>query len=184
MPPAYPSRSRTARKDAGIETRPLASILFVNVETKRSIPRFRTSPSTRTSQRAPQRFARGTQRFEPTPEPVGPWRSLWSGPSLQTGASPRTSLPGAVGHLWDAMEFYGRQWFINDFPWVKADQRRRSAHRQRKRPGGAGPFLAIATWSGAKPPGLFLEGRRGLIVVGGGRRRTAGRRSFVRRRAR
>lgn len=44
MPPAYPSRSRTARKEAGIETRPLASILFVNVETKRSIPRFEPRP--------------------------------------------------------------------------------------------------------------------------------------------
>ena len=36
-------RSSTARKGAGIETRPLASSLFVNVETKRSISRC--SPS-------------------------------------------------------------------------------------------------------------------------------------------
>ena len=36
--PEYASRTRTARKVAGMETRPLASILFVNVETKRSIP--------------------------------------------------------------------------------------------------------------------------------------------------
>ena len=48
MPPAYPSRSSTALKGAGIETRPLASILFVNVETKRSIPRIRTSSTTPT----------------------------------------------------------------------------------------------------------------------------------------
>src|SRR6185436_20216563 len=32
------------RKGAGTETRPLASILFVNVETKRSIPRFEPCP--------------------------------------------------------------------------------------------------------------------------------------------
>ena len=37
-----------------------------------------------------------------------------SGPSLQTGASPR-SLPDAVGLIWNTMGFHGRQWIVKDF---------------------------------------------------------------------
>ena len=39
-------------------------------------------------------------------------RSIWA--LIQTGALPQT-LPGADGHIWDAMEFDGRQRIVKDF---------------------------------------------------------------------
>ncbi len=51
-----------------------------------------------------------------------PWRSRVPWPSLMVRALPRP-LPGADGHIWDHMEFYGCQWFLKQFTRAKAGYR-------------------------------------------------------------
>lgn len=76
-------------------------------------------------------------------------------------------LPGADGHLWDCMEFYGRQWNINDisgfrvgYPQVRAAVARNGVFGPVTRRNGLG---AAATVSGYEPrgPEWILAGGRG-----------------------
>src|SRR5262249_50253073 len=120
-----------------METLPLASILFVNVETKRSIPQLtnfvlhsvtwlRLSSLSLTTLLAESRpsgpasfqaaGARNACRLKQLRK--GPWRSLDFGPSTKSAPS-HGVLPGADGPLWDRMGFDGRQRIIKDISWCE-----------------------------------------------------------------
>src|ERR1700687_4713917 len=97
--PSRPSLARTVRKEAGTETRPLVSILLVNVETNWSI-----SPS----------WAPGpTQDFD-TLRVRDALLGEWGGeggavPPVASKKGPLPSLPhpSPNGRVWDNMGYYG-----------------------------------------------------------------------------
>lgn len=96
--------ARTVRKDAGTETRPLESILFVNVETNWSISpleRFEADWNW-TGQTALRRRRPGLRKWVEEAARIPPW------PQRKRCLLPPPHSPN--GHIWDNMGYYGRQW--------------------------------------------------------------------------
>lgn len=50
---------------------------------------------------------------------------------LSRSAPHHGSLPGTVGQIWDVMEIYGCQWFVNDLAWDNPPNRLRLIDNQR-----------------------------------------------------
>src|SRR5262245_4551994 len=99
--PSRPSLARTVRKEAGTETRPLVSILLVNVDTNWSISPSRT-PSRRETFEALQVQAHARKLVGEAAQ-IPPWPLKERGQPL-----PLTHRTGSYGITWEFMGVNGK----------------------------------------------------------------------------
>src|SRR3990170_4654585 len=97
--PSRPSLARTVRKDAGTDTRPFVSILFVKAETNwsispsRHLTDWKTEANAKVRDRCPRIEDRGRGGAGP--------------PVASKGALPASPTTHRTGKSWDSMGYYG-----------------------------------------------------------------------------
>src|SRR5262245_9751622 len=96
-----------ARKGAGTETRPLASILLMKVETKRSIPLLELRPELRPTDR---RLALVVRRFASDTFSKPPTEQWCQTQGSDTSSTPSRLNLGEYGMTWVYMGVNGSGW--------------------------------------------------------------------------